>query len=413
VSDPLSSDLASLRIHRGGRDPDRPGGPERGPSRAWVAVFAILAALLIGGGILVYPRLKAAIFKTEVSITEIALISPAQASIEFSSTGYVVPQTVSKVGAKVQGRVARMVVREGDTVALHDVLFEIDGTELRNAIRVSESRVAVAKARAQAARANLEEVRQQVRRERGLAEQGMAPRATIEDLDARAVSLSEAMRAAEAEVLAARAEVEALRANLADLTVTAPIAGTVVAKPPEAGELVGPQTGGSVELVDFSSLLVETDVPETRLHRVRPGAPCEIVLDAYPDRRYRGRSAEIGKKINRSKATATVKVRFFDPVDVALPDMSARVSFLTQELTPEAMKEPAKVVVPGSALVERGGRKVVFVVTDGKARLVPVAIGPRVGDGFVLAQGPAPGTRVVANPPPPMNDGSPVMERSP
>ena len=417
MGDALSSDLASLRIDRpgAGREGSTPEGqrdPERRSrrARALAAVFGILA--LVGVGSLAYPGLRAAIFQTEVSVTEIVLLSPAQASITFASTGYVVPQTISKVGAKVQGRIARMAVKEGDTVKAGDVLFELDGADLRSLIRTGQSRVLVAKARAQTARANLAEVRQQAGREKGLADQGLSPRATLADLEARALSLGEAVRAADAEVAAVQAEVEAIRVNLADLTVAAPISGTVIAKPPEAGELVGPQTGGSVELADFASLVVETDVAEVRLRLVTPGAPCEIVLDAYPDRRYRGRTVEIGKRINRAKATATVKVRFVDPIEVALPDMSARVSFLREELSSDAMREPAKVVLPGAALTQRGGRKVVFVVADGKARLTPIAVGARVGDGFVLVQGPAPGTRVVANPPAAMNDGSPVKERN-
>jgi RND family efflux transporter MFP subunit len=415
VGDALSSDLASLRIDRG----PRPAGSARGGSdpdrrgRRGVVVGVVAVAALAAGGVLAWPVLRASIYQTEVSVTEILLLSPAQASITFASTGYVVPQTISKVGAKVQGRIARMAVKEGDTVAAGDVLFELDGADLRSVIRTGESRVAVARARAQTARANLAEVRQQVRREKSLSDQGLAPLATLADLEARAASLEEAVHAADAETAAAQAEVEVARVNLADLTVTAPIPGTVITKPPEAGELVGPHTGGAVELADFRSLVVETDVAETRLRLVKPGAPCEIVLDAYPDQRYRGRSAEIGKKINRAKATATVKVRFVDPVEVALPDMSARVSFLTEELSPEAMKEPAKVVIPGAAVADRDGRKVTFVVADGKAVLTPIAIGGKVGDGFVLVQGPAPGTRVVSHAPATMNDGSPVKERSP
>ena len=45
----------------------------------------------------------------------------------------------------------------------------------------------------------------------------------------------------------------------------------------------------AAKIADFSSIVVETDVPEGRLHLVTKGRPCEIVLDAYPDRRWRGR----------------------------------------------------------------------------------------------------------------------------
>ena len=65
--------------------------------------------------------------------------------------------------------------------------------------------------------------------------------------------------------------------------------------------------------------MVETDVPEQRLHLVQIGRPAEIVLDAFPDRRYRGKAIEIVPRVNRAKATATVKVTFVDPSEGVLP----------------------------------------------------------------------------------------------
>src|SRR5262249_40516420 len=148
---------------------------------------------------------------------------------------------------------------------------------------------------------------------------------------------------------------------LKDRTIVAPIEGTVITKPPEVGELVGPQAP-LLEIADFRTLMVETDVPEARVGQIKIGSPCEIVLDADPSKRRPGAAAEIGKRVNRAKATLVVKVRFTDKTDGALPDMAARVSFLSEALSAEAMKEPPKRVIPAAALTERGGAKVVFVV---------------------------------------------------
>ena len=49
-------------------------------------------------------------------------------------------------------------------------------------------------------------------------------------------------------------------------------------------------------------------MPEGRLHLVKLGGPCEIVLDAFPAVRFRGEAMEIVPKVNRAKATVTVKV---------------------------------------------------------------------------------------------------------
>ena len=193
---------------------------------------------------------------------------------------------------------------------------------------------------------------------------------------------------------------------------------TVVNEPPQVGEFVGPQPAGisvdmgGIRIADFSTLLVETDIPETRLAQVRPGGPAEIVLDAFPSRRLRGEVKEITPEVDRAKATVMVKVAFVDPIDGVLPDMSARVSFLAEALDADAMKEPPKTVVPGSAITERGGGQVVFVIENGQVKMVPVQLGPAFGSGYELRSGPRPGTRVVASPDAQLKDGQKIKEAS-
>jgi multidrug efflux pump subunit AcrA (membrane-fusion protein) len=141
------------------------------------------------------------------------------------------------------------------------------------------------------------------------------------------------------------------------------------------------------------------------------GTPTEIVLDAFPSRRYRGKTEEITPQVNRSKATVIVRVSFVDDKTGVLPDMAARVSFLNKPLDPEALKQPPKIIVPSSAVAERGGAKVVFVVEDDVVRMVPVKLGPSFGRGFELSEGPRPGTRLVAEPPELLSDGQRVKEK--
>ena len=64
--------------------------------------------------------------------------------------------------------------------------------------------------------------------------------------------------------------------------------------------------------------------------------------------------------------------------------MAARVSFLSEELDAEALKEPPKLVVPARAVVERGGAKVVFVLDDERVRMATVTVGAPFGGGLEL-----------------------------
>lgn len=400
----LRSDLASLRIER-----------EKNPERGRPVLRAILLiALLVGAGIgaaVAWPRVEAEIFKTEVRVTTIDEVSPAQASTTLTATGYVEADRMSRVGPKVAGRVAKVLVREGDAVQEGQVLVELDPTDQRSAIAAARSRVLAARARSAAARANLIEVKVQADRQRVLVDREIGPRSVLEDLQARIGSLQAQVMAADAEVQAAQAEAEVQRVGLGSLTVVAPIRGVVVDHPIEVGEIVGPERATLLTIADLTTLQVEIDVPETRLALVRIGGPCEIVLDAFPSRRFRGQTLRIGQRVDRAKATVPIEIAFAEPPTNVLPDMSARVSFLTEALGDAALRAPAKLVVPASAVVTRRGERVVFVIEDGQVHAEPVRLGARMGDGWELLAGPAAGTRIVDRPPRTLADGQRIKEQ--
>jgi RND family efflux transporter MFP subunit len=405
MSEQLSNDLASLKIRRE-EDPDA-----RSPWRTVIVLLVVLGAA--GAGFwLFFGSLRGQFISKEVEITQVRYVSPAQSSVQVTSTGYVVAQSASKVGAKVFGRVSEVLVREGAKVDAGDILLQLDITEQRASLASARARAAAARARAETARASLAETKRQHARERSLLEQAATARSVVEDLEAKVSTLSETLKAAEADAVAEAANVSALEANLSSATIRAPIHGTVLGKPVDVGELVGPNTQHVLELADFSSLMVETDVPEGRLHLVRPGSPAEVVLDAYPTKRYRGEVAELSPRVNRAKATVIVRVKFVDSAEGALPDMAARVSFLTEALDAEALKKPPSLFVPASALTDRGGQKVVFRIEEGRVRQTPVQLGPPMSGGFEVAGGVPDGARLVANPSPELMDGEVIKEKA-
>ncbi|MBX3188838.1 MAG: efflux RND transporter periplasmic adaptor subunit [Labilithrix sp.] len=403
-SDSLSADLASLRIDR-----DAPAGPS--PVRRVLVGVAVVCAIGAAAWFGL-RRLEGQLLKQEVKTTEVLLISPSQAEVQVTATGYVIPQRTSKVGSKLPGRLAKVLVKEGDTVKEGDVVAQLEDEDQRSQITAASSRVAVAHARVATARANLAEVSQQVARERALAASGTVGKATLENLVARESALREAVKAAEAEATAAQADVGTFGVGLKDRTIIAPVGGRVVTKPATVGEFVG-GVGNPIpiaEIVDFASLMVETDVPEARLHMVKLGGPAEIVLDAYPNKRYRGLAKELGNKVNRAKATVVVKVAFVDEIENVLPEMSARVSFLAKPITDAALNERPKRIVGKDAVVERSGQKVVFQVDGGTLKAVPVKLGEPVGSAVELLDGPAPGARVVAQPTSDTAEGQRIKE---
>ncbi|MEM6991641.1 MAG: efflux RND transporter periplasmic adaptor subunit [Myxococcota bacterium] len=405
MSDQLSNDLASLKISRDAKP----------PTAGWVKPLVIV--VLVAGGLgaaWVYgkPYLESRVFKEEVEATQIVTISPSQAQSRLTSSGYVVPQRVSSVGSKIPGRIKKIHVEQGGLVQEGDLIAELEGADQRAAIRSAKARVLLARAQVKTAKAEVAETEHQAKRSRGLAQRGFGGAAEAEDLEMRAKILRQRVGAAEANVRAMQAEVAALEVGIEYLTVTAPMTGTVITKPAEVGELVGLQAASIVQLADFDSLLVESDVPEGRLHLVPMNGPAEVVLDAFPTERYRGRVVGVSPRVDRAKATVTVKIEFVDPVEKALPDMAARVSFLEEPLDVAQMDQPSKVVVPSAAIDERDGAMVVWVLEDEQVRMRPITIGDAVGPGFELVDGPPPGTLVVREPSAvALRDGQRVKQR--
>ena len=405
--DRLSQDLASLKIDR---------SPEAGRRRSTLVPWLIATVVVLGalGYFVVWPRVRAAFLTPEVRIGEVVMLSPQQAQVRITATGYVVALTYAKVAAKVPGRIAEIFVMEGDRVEKDQKVARLEDVDFKSGLAAAKARASAARARVQMAKSSLAEAKVTLAREEPLVEKGVTPRAVLDDLRAKMDSLLAAQRAAEADAAAADAETRSLEVQLGSYVITSPIAGTVVDRLVEVGEGVSPGFGtpGVLEIVDMDSLVVEVDVPETKLSQIQIDGPTEIVLDAYSSKRFRGAVKEIGRRVNKSKATVPVKVRFVDRPQEVLPDMAARVSFLSEAIADDKINQPARLVVPAKAITQRRGGDVVFVFDDGEVRETTVSLAPADGTEYreVKSELPA-GTKVVLDPPGDMSDGQKVKEK--
>lgn len=426
MTDQLSADLASLKI-------DRNAPPKRSKGGV-IIVLLLLAAAGALAYFVIYPKVTGALFTGEVQTDEVRMVSPAQGSVQLSASGNVVALVYAKVAAKVPGRIAEIFVEEGQKIEKDAKVARLEDVDFKSGLGSSRARAAAARARIQIARAQVSELKVQIDRERPLVDKGVTAKATLDDLIARSASLTASVRSAEAEAAASDAETRSLEVQLGSYMITTPIAGTVVDKLVEVGEGVSPGFGtpGVVEVVDMASLVVEVDVPESRISQVRDGRPCEILLDAYPQHRLAGTVKEIGKRINKSKATVPVRVKFDQTPDaimvdaepgagsgsgaekqrlLVLPDMAARVSFLGAKLDEAALKTPPKRVVPTRAVTKRDGRDVVFIFEDERVRMSPVTVKGEYSGGLEIDTNIPEKTKLVLDPPADLIDGKKVKEK--
>jgi len=193
--------------------------------------------------------------------------------------------------------------------------------------------------------------------------------------------------------------------------VRAPFDGVVLIKHANVGDNITPFSaaadtkGAIVTIADMSTLEVEADVAESNIAKITVEQPCEVLLDALPNLRQEGRVSRIVPTVDRSKATVLVKIRFVDRDPRVLPDMSAKIAFLSKPVAP-AENKPLTAIQP-SAVVERDGKPVVFLVQDGRAKQAPVTRGAKIGE-LLAVQGVKPGDVVVLAPSEKLGDGSKV-----
>jgi RND family efflux transporter MFP subunit len=394
-------DLAKLRI-------DRALAPiRRRRRRRWI-VLAILALVVITGAgwYLARPRVQA------VQTTPIVTAFPSQQFVVLNATGYVVAQRKAAISSKATGRLEWLGVAEGSRVKAGDVIARIDNRDV-----IAQAQSAEAAARAAAALVRQAEVERQnaqveYRRSDELVGKGFISRSALDTAKARLDRAQAAVASAQANLNSARANARNAQVAVDYTEIRAPFDGVILSKSANVGDLVTPfsnatdSKGAVVSMADMSTLEVEADVSESSLGKISVGQPAEIVLDALPDARFRGRISRIVPTVDRAKATVMTKVKF-DAIDPrVLPEMSAKVSFLSQEVTAEQQK-PLVAVNP-DAIVQRDGRTVVFVVRDGHAVAVPVTPGAKIGDATAVTGDVKAGEKAVVKPAPSLASGMAV-----
>ncbi len=382
-------------------------GPIAAPRRRrWVryAAAAALAVLALGIGLAVTRR-------PTVDTTAVTSAYPYQNDTQLNATGYVVPQRKAAVASKGQGRVEWLGVLEGTRVKKDEIIARLESRDVEASLAQALAQVKVARANLGVQQAELKDAEIALRRTAALAPRGAVPAAQLDTDTARVNKARASVNSGEAAVASAEANARAAQVAVDQTVIRAPFDGIVLAKHANVGDNITPfssasdSKGAVVTIADMDTLEVEADVAESNIAKIRAGQPCEIQLDALPDMRFAGRVSRIVPTVDRSKATVLVKVRFVDRDDRVLPDMSAKIAFLSKPVS--AQDRQPVTAVQASAVVERDGRPVVFALQDDTVHAVPVARGARIGE-LVAVRGVKPGDTVVLAPGAALKDGAKV-----
>ncbi len=403
---PLLPDLDRLRIERseGAR---LSGAGSQGGSKTRLILGLVGAALLILLALYLWGPLQPA---QEITPYVVARLYPAQAYTQLNASGYVVAQRKAAVSSKSTGRLAFLGVEEGSRVKKGQILATLENEDLVAQRNQAESQIGEAQAGLAQAQAELADANLQHRRYKDLVAKDLVARQDYDTAVARYNKAKAGVAAAQARIKSAQAGLANAQVALEYSYIRSPFDGVVTTKYAEVGEVVAP-FGAAVNaraavatLADLTSLMVEADVAEANLDRVKVGQPCEITLDAIPNKRFTGEVHMIVPTADRAKGTVLTKVKFLEPDERILPEMSAKVAFLSRSLEPA--ERQARLAVPQDALVTVNGQKYAFLIEGNKVKRVSVTTGPTRENLVEIAGGLKEGDKVALKPPASLKDGS-------
>jgi RND family efflux transporter MFP subunit len=417
-----ASSLSKLSIDRG-------AAPLRRRKPLWKRVWVWLLVLLAIGAAAAFVSQRGR--PLAVEIATVASAYPSQAIAVLNATGRVVAARRASVSSKATGKLEWLAVEEGQRVAEGEVIARLENRDVAASRDQAAAGVKAAEANLAQGQAELADAAAALKRARELAQKDFISGAAVDTAEARFNKAQAGIKTLEAQIAVAQANLRAATVNFDQTLIRAPFTGIVLTKNANVGDILTPfssasgTTGAVVTMADMSTLEVEADVSESSIARISVGQPAEIQLDAFAELRLAGSVSRIVPTVDRSKATLLVKVKLDETDPRVLPDMSAKIAFLSRKLE-AAERKPVAALRP-EAVVRSDGQEAVFVVepaasppskggadkaaaAGGRVARTPIRTGERVGD-LLRIDGLAPGTRVVVSPPANLADGALVTAK--
>ena len=289
---------------------------------------------------------------------EVAKATSTQLSDDIGAIGTLLADETVEIAPETSGRVAAILFKDGERVRAGQALFKLD-TDLAQADLIE------AKARLSLAEANYK--RSETLRKSGNVAQSVFDAALTE-----------------AEV--ARAAVDSAQVRLDKLTILAPFPGVAGFRTISTGAYV---TAGTalVQLDKIDLLKVSFSVPELEQSRIRLGQTIAVTADALPGETFSATIAAIDPSVDVNGRALQVRA------DLDNRDLRLRPGLLVRVLVRGAPREA--VMVPETAIVQRGDNAYVFVARDAKAEEAQVRVGKRVEGAIEIVDGVAAGAEVV------------------
>ena len=297
--------------------------------KRWIPIVVVVAALALGGAWYWKSRSATAAPKYRTAAVERGPIT-----VTVAATGTINPVVQVEVGSQVSGTLQSLGADYNSRVKRGQVIAQIEPSAFR--ARVVQADAAVAKAQAA-----VKEAQRVLVRGQELVKGSYISQAEVEGYEV-------ALEQSQAELAQAKAQREVAGVDLANTTIRAPIDGVVIARSIELGQTVAASLQAPKLFVianDLSKMQVETRIDEADIGRIEVGQPVSFTVDAFPDRTFEGRVAQVRLEpiTEQNVVTYTTVIHTDNPELRLRPGMTANVSVRV------AMKDDV-LQVPAAAL---------------------------------------------------------------
>jgi RND family efflux transporter MFP subunit len=350
---------------------------------------------------------------------------------DVEAVGSLFPFEEVTVSSEVEGRIEQVYVDVGDRVTPGRPLVRIVPVELslsldqeQAALRQIEARLVPPEgnrvlkdphdaAEVRKAEADRTDARQKYERAKELWAQGLIPRGTYDETEARYTSAKAAydmalqnVRTLQAQAAERSASVALAEKKLRDTFVRAPFGGQVKERQVSPGQYVKVQTPVMV-IVNNDPLRVRLKVPEKMAGWVAVGQRVTVRVEAYPDRTFQGRISRINPSVEPQTRAFEVEALLENHDGALKPGFFARATIASSHVD-------RALLVPQDALRYLYGVYKVYTVERGRLHETEVKLGARGGGDVEIVEGVKAGERVaVPLPGEEPRDGAPVLTPGP
>jgi RND family efflux transporter MFP subunit len=356
-------------------------------------------------------------FRNQTPVVEVATAQKAAAGRPtlLNASGYVTPRRRATVAAKITGRVIGVYFDEGMHVPQGFVLAQLDDSDVRRALDSAVADRNATEAQSADFQVQLKNAEIELHRAQELQAAGVQSQEALDNARTTADSLRAKIALTKQQVAASEARIQEARQAVDNCVIRAPFDGIIVSKDAQVGEMVSPISAGGgftrtgiATIVDMNSNEIEVDVNEAYIARVEPGQPVTAVLDAYPDWQIPSKVRTVIPTADRQKATVKVRISFLKLDPRILPDMGVKVTFLGDAPVEKKGEAAPMALIPPDAVRDDNGKKIVFIVKDGRVERRAVTTGVTRGTDLEILAGLNAGDFVVVKGPANLRDGQAV-----